>query len=348
MPFGQCAFFLVKLQQHISRVVSVSHMFESMAEFGQFFSNLENNKWHSVAEPNEQSEGCFVLLSTLQPQLEPSSALLTSLSALPVAAVAKVAPHQDLPSALSLKVSANVAAVKKQLSDFLAPNQALEVNVFANAPTINQPGLLVMDMDSTAIQIECIDEIARLANVYDEVASVTRQAMQGALPFSESLRKRVAKLEGVSLELMAELKDNLPLMPGVKALCQHLKAKEWTLAIASGGFIPFAERVQTLLELDAVHANTLEDNGKALTGKVLGTIVDADEKARFLTQYAKALNIDKSQTMAMGDGANDLVMMAASGLGVAVHGKPLVAETADVAVNFGSLLQVLYFISLPE
>lgn len=323
-------------------------MFESMVEFEQFFSNLENNKWHSVAKPNEPSETCFVLLSTLQPQLEPSSALLTSLSALPVAAVAKVAPHPDLPSALGLKVSANVAAVKKQLSDFLAPNQALEVNVFANAPTINQPGLLVMDMDSTAIQIECIDEIARLANVYDEVASVTRQAMQGALPFSESLRKRVAKLEGVSLELMAELKDNLPLMPGVKALCQHLKANGWTLAIASGGFIPFAERVQTLLELDAIHANTLEDNGKTLTGKVLGTIVDADEKARFLTQYAKELNIDKSQTMAMGDGANDLVMMAASGLGVAVHGKPLVAETADVAVNFGSLLQVLYFISLPE
>lgn len=113
MPFGQCAFFLVKLQQHISRVVSVSHMFESMVQFEQFFSNLENNKWHSVAKPNEPSETCFVLLSTLQSQLEPSSALLTSLSALPVAAVAKIAPHPDLSSALGLQVSANVAAVKK-------------------------------------------------------------------------------------------------------------------------------------------------------------------------------------------------------------------------------------------
>jgi phosphoserine phosphatase len=256
--------------------------------------------------------------------------------------------HPELPSALVLQVSEELDKTKQVLQEYLSPNEALEVNVFAKAPNINQPGLLVMDMDSTAIQIECIDEIARLANVYEEVASVTRQAMQGALPFSESLRKRVAKLEGVSLELMAQLKDNLPLMPGVKALCQHLKAKGWTLAIASGGFVPFAQRVQTLLELDAIHANTLEDNGVELTGKVLGTIVDADEKARFLTQYAEQLNIDKSQTMAMGDGANDLVMMAASGLGVAVHGKPLVAQSADVAINFGSLLQVLYFISLPE
>lgn len=323
-------------------------MFESMAEFEQFFSNLENNKWHSVTQQGEQNETCFVLLSSSQPQLQLTNALLTQLSALPIAKIAKVLPHPELTNALALKVNANVADVKQSLAAFLAPNKVLEVNVFANAPSINKPGLLVMDMDSTAIEIECIDEIARLANVYDEVASVTRQAMQGALPFSESLRKRVAKLEGVSLDLMAELKDNLPLMPGVKALCQHLKAKGWTLAIASGGFIPFAERVQTLLALDAIHANTLEDNGEALTGKVLGTIVDADEKARFLTQYAKELNIETSQTMAMGDGANDLVMMAASGLGVAVHGKPLVAKSADVAINFGSLLQVLYFISLPE
>lgn len=324
-------------------------MFESMAEFEQFFSHIHTNQWHQVAEfNNQESATCYVLLSTTQSSLDFSDELLAALASLSVAKVAKVSPHPELPNALALHVQASLQSTKEVLKAFLAPSEVVEVNVFANAPSINQPGLLVMDMDSTVIQIECIDEIARLANVYEEVASVTRQAMQGALPFSESLRKRVAKLEGVSLELIAELKDNLPLMPGVKALCQHLKAKGWKLAIASGGFVPFAERVQTLLQLDAIHANTLEDNGAELTGKVLGTIVDADEKARFLTHYANELNLPISQTIAMGDGANDLVMMAASGLGVAVHGKPLVAETADVAVNFGSLLQVLYFVNLPE
>ena len=324
-------------------------MFESMAQFEQFFSNIHTNKWHEVAEINNQNNAsCYVLLSTTHSEIKLNEGLLALLNSLPVSKTAKLSVHPELPSALVLQISEELDKTKQVLREYLSPNEALEVNVFAKAPNINQPGLLVMDMDSTAIQIECIDEIARLANVYEEVASVTRQAMQGALPFSESLRKRVAKLEGVSLELMAQLKDNLPLMPGVKALCQHLKAKGWTLAIASCGFVPFAQRVQTLLELDAIHANNLEDNGVELTGKVLGTIVDADEKARFLTQYAEQLNIDKSQTMAMGDGANDLVMMAASGLGVAVHGKPLVAQSADVAINFGSLLQVLYFISLPE
>ncbi|WP_372768205.1 phosphoserine phosphatase SerB [Pseudoalteromonas sp.] len=324
-------------------------MFKSMVEFEQLFSNIEINKWHLVAENGiQESATCYVLLTTTQPALKLGHELIATLQTLPVVKLAKISPHADLPNAFAFYVNAVQENVKEVLKDFLTPDEVIEVNVFSQAPNINHPGLLVMDMDSTAIQIECIDEIARLAGVYDEVATVTRQAMQGALPFSESLRKRVAKLEGVSLELMAQLKDNLPLMPGVKDLCQYLKTKGWKLAIASGGFVPFAERVQNILELDAIHANTLEDNGFELTGKVLGKIVDAEEKARFLTHYASELNLPISQTIAMGDGANDLVMMAASGLGVAVHGKPLVAETADVAVNFGSLLQVLYFISLPE
>lgn len=217
----------------------------------------------------------------------------------------------------------------------------------ATPPNLYEPGLLVMDMDSTAITIECIDEIARLANVYDEVASVTALAMAGKLDFSESLNQRVAKLAGIEKSLIEELKNTLPLMPGIKVLCQILKQHNWYLAIASGGFVPFAERVQALIHLDEVHANVLEFEGDKLTGKVLGTIVDAQQKAVVLEMLQQKLGLEKIQTVAIGDGANDLVMMAKAGLGVAVHGKPKVVEQAQAAICQGSLLQLLYMLAIP-
>ena len=256
-------------------------------------------------------------------------------------------PTQALLPAVVLVFNGDSAEVKAHLEAF-KPQMSAQLAVVANAPSVNEAGLLVMDMDSTAIEIECIDEIARLAGVYDEVSAVTAQAMQGALEFSESLRMRVAKLKGIEQSLIDELKQQLPLMPGVKELCQYLQQHNWKLAVASGGFIPFAEQVQRLLNLDAIHANELEFEQQRLTGNVLGVIVDAQEKSRFLQHYAGIQGIDLTQTVAMGDGANDLVMMATAGLGVAVHGKPLVAKTADVAINTGSLLQVAYFLSFPR
>ncbi|WMS91609.1 phosphoserine phosphatase SerB [Pseudoalteromonas sp. HL-AS1] len=214
-------------------------------------------------------------------------------------------------------------------------------------PNLYEPGLLVMDMDSTAITIECIDEIARLANVYDEVASVTALAMAGKLDFSESLNQRVAKLTGIEKSLIDELKNNLPLMPGIKMLCQILKQHQWHLAIASGGFVPFAEQVQALINLDEVHANVLEFKDNKLTGKVLGAIVDAQQKAVILESLQQQLGLIKSQTVAIGDGANDLKMMATAGLGVAVHGKAKVVEQAQAAICQGSLLQLLYMLAIP-
>lgn len=235
----------------------------------------------------------------------------------------------------------------------------LAMNEFAHAkgfqlvqlktpPCLDAPGLLVMDMDSTAITIECIDEIARLADVYDEVAAVTAEAMAGKLDFSESLYQRVAKLKGIEQSLIEELKNTLPLMPGIDALCRVLKQHNWYLAIASGGFIPFAEQVQQLLNLDEVHANELEFNDNKLTGKVLGTIVDANQKARVLRMLREQLSLSSQQTVAIGDGANDLVMMAEAGLGVAVHGKPKVVEQAQAAICEGSLLQLLYLLTIPK
>jgi len=256
-------------------------------------------------------------------------------------------PDDNLEPALVIKCKFDLEKFKPLIAE-LSKTISCQLAVFDDAPSIDRPGLLVMDMDSTAITIECIDEIARLANVYEEVASVTSQAMSGALEFSDSLRLRVSKLAGIELKLIDKLKEELPLMPGVLDLCKLLKIKGWKLAIASGGFIPFAQRVQQLIGLDFIHANELEVAENKLTGKVLGVIVDAQEKANFLNKMANELSIDIKQTIAMGDGANDLKMMSAAGLGIAVHGKPKVIEAADVAVNDGSLLQVAYFISIPN
>lgn len=239
-------------------------------------------------------------------------------------------------------------AINPLILKTFSETQGYQLVQLSTLPSLNEPGLLVMDMDSTAITIECIDEIARLANVYDEVASVTAEAMAGKLDFSQSLHQRVAKLSGIEQSLINELKQSLPLMPGIKALCQVLKQHNWYLAIASGGFVPFAERVQELIGLDEVHANELEFSDNKLTGKVLGTIVDAQQKAKVLKQLQQQLNLPSSQTVAIGDGANDLVMMSQAGLGVAVHGKPKVVEQATAAICQGSLLQLLYLLTIPH
>lgn len=264
-----------------------------------------------------------------------------------VTAMCQYQPDLGLSPALCFYIENTEQAINPLELQAFANTLTCQLVQVTNPPNLKKPGLLVMDMDSTAITIECIDEIARLANVYDEVASVTAQAMAGKLDFSESLNQRVAKLEGIEKSLIDDLKSALPLMPGIKALCQILKRHQWYLAIASGGFVPFAERVQELINLDEVHANVLEFKDDKLTGKVLGGIVDAEQKAVILESLQQKLGLEKTQTVAIGDGANDLKMMAQAGLGVAVHGKPKVVEQAQAAICQGSLLQLLYMLAVP-
>ncbi|WP_338024934.1 phosphoserine phosphatase SerB [Alteromonas hispanica] len=221
----------------------------------------------------------------------------------------------------------------------------IDIGLQLSQPSLSKGGLLVMDMDSTVIGIECIDEIAKLADVGREVAEVTEKAMRGEIAFNESLNHRVACLEGVPVEHLRKIRDSLPIMPGIQALLSELKKHGWKLAIASGGFTYFADHLKQRLELDFATSNTLEvDNGQ-LTGKVVGEIVNADVKAETVKQLAAKWNIDSEQTVAMGDGANDLVMMKEAALGVACHGKPVVNEKADVAIRTGSLHSLLYFLS---
>ena len=212
-------------------------------------------------------------------------------------------------------------------------------------PSLNEPGLLVMDMDSTLIDIECIDEIAKLAGVGEKVAAVTEQAMRGEIAFNDSLNHRVACLDGVPEQQLQQIRDSLPIMPGVQLLIAILKQHNWKLAIASGGFTYFANHLKARLDLDEAVSNTLVIEQGILTGEVSGEIVNAEVKARTVKSLAERWGVPSAQTVAMGDGANDLVMMAESALGVACHGKPVVNEKADVAIRLGSLHCLLYFLS---
>ncbi|MBC8951589.1 MULTISPECIES: phosphoserine phosphatase [Xenorhabdus] len=227
----------------------------------------------------------------------------------------------------------------------LADECRLDVVPLGQIPRLRSPGLLVMDMDSTAIQIECIDEIARLAGVGDKVAAITERAMQGELDFSESLRERVAQLAGADAAILQQVMDTLPLMPGLTSLVRKLQSLDWHVAIASGGFTFFADNLRQQLRLFAAVANQLEIRDGKLTGKVKGPIVDAKYKATTLIRLAKELDIPLSQTVAIGDGANDLKMIRKAGLGIAYHAKPKVYAQAKVAIRHADLMGVLCVLS---
>ena len=221
----------------------------------------------------------------------------------------------------------------------------IEAAIVHNAPKFNEPGLLVMDMDSTTIEIECIDEIAILAGVGEEVSAVTELAMQGQLDFSQSLYQRVATLKGASEQILADVAQDIPLMPGLEVLIKELKQHNWRIAIASGGFTYFADHLKALLDLDAAYANTLEIIDGKLTGEVLGKVVDAQAKADCLTELSKAYSIPYQQTVAMGDGANDLVMMEAASLGVAFHAKSIVKAKADTSISHSGLDCMIHWLA---
>ncbi|MGO1297033.1 MAG: phosphoserine phosphatase [Vibrio sp.] len=221
----------------------------------------------------------------------------------------------------------------------------LEYAVIQDVPDLSKPGLMVMDMDSTAIQIECIDEIAKLAGVGDEVSAVTERAMQGELDFEQSLRQRVGQLAGADESILEAVRSSLPLMPELQALVHTLQLFGWKIAIASGGFTYFSDYLQQLLSLDHAQANVLDIQHGRLTGEVLGDVVSAQTKADILHQLADHYEIETHNTVAVGDGANDLVMMNAAGLGIAYHAKPKVQQRAQTAVQYVGLGGVLCILS---
>ncbi len=199
-------------------------------------------------------------------------------------------------------------------------------------------GLVVMDMDSTLISIECIDEIADMQGIKPQVAEITEAAMRGEIDFSESLRRRVALLAGLEEGALQRVYDErLKLNPGAELMLAELKRHGIKTLLVSGGFTFFTERLKARCGLDFAHANTLEIVDGRLTGQVLGDIVDAQAKAHWLTHTRAELGLRAEQVIAMGDGANDLKMMAQAGTSIAYHAKPIVRTQATFALNFVGL-----------
>ena len=212
-------------------------------------------------------------------------------------------------------------------------------------PDLSVPGLIVFDMDSTAIQIECIDEVAKLAGVGEDVVEITEKAMQGKLDFEQSLLQRVGKLKGANESILAQVKNQLPFTPDFEALVATLQALNWKTAIASGGFTYFSDHIKDKVGLDFAKSNQLEIIDGKITGEILGEVVSAQTKADILLELAEEYDIEHHNTVAIGDGANDLAMMSAAGLGIAYHAKLAVEEQAQAAIRQVGLGGVLCILS---
>ncbi|TNE88532.1 MAG: phosphoserine phosphatase SerB [Deltaproteobacteria bacterium] len=208
--------------------------------------------------------------------------------------------------------------------------------------------LVAMDMDSTLIQVEVIDELARAHGVGEQVARITAEAMAGDLDYEQSLRKRVSLLEGLSVEAVEQVADGLPLTDGAETLVRTLKRLGCKTAVISGGFDVAARRVQQRLGLDHAHSNALEVVDGRLTGRVLEPIVTPERKVQLLEQIAAAEGIPLTQTVAIGDGANDLMMIERAGLGIAFHAKARLRAAADTALTHGGLDRVLYLLGVRD
>ncbi len=209
--------------------------------------------------------------------------------------------------------------------------------------------LICFDMDSTLIQEECIDELARKHGVYEQVAAITASAMRGEIDFKESFTKRCKLLKGLDVSVMREIAENMPFTEGIDRLMYVLKKYGYKIAILSGGFTFFGEYIQKKYGIDYVYANELEigEDGK-LTGNYLGEVVDGKRKAELLKLIAQVEKVDLQQTIAVGDGANDLPMLSEAGLGIAFHAKPRVVANARQSINTIGLDGVLYFLGFKD
>ncbi len=235
-------------------------------------------------------------------------------------------------------------------SEFMELANELEFDISLQQDTMYRRcrRLICFDMDSTLIKTEVIDELAEKAGVGDKVRAITERAMRGEIDFKESFTERVALLKGLDESVMREIAENLPITEGVERLMRVLKRAGYKVAILSGGFTYFGNYLKHKFNIDYVYANELEIVDGKLTGRYVGEIVDGHRKAELLKLIAQVENVDIAQTIAVGDGANDLPMITIAGLGIAFHAKPKVKQTARQSISTIGIDGVLYFLGFKD
>jgi len=251
---------------------------------------------------------------------------------------------------IELAVSGAVSREPDLRADFLAAAQQLSIDVAFQRESIFRRNrrLFAFDMDSTLIQGEVIDELAKIAGAGDQVSRITEAAMRGELNFDESFTRRVALLKGLPEASVHSLLDRIPLAEGAERLIRTLRMLGYKTAILSGGFTFFARHLQQTLGIDYVHANELEIVHGAVTGRVVPPIVNGDRKAELLEEIARAENISPDQVIAVGDGANDIPMLRLAGMGIAYRAKPLVRQSAPQSISSLGLDGLLYLIGVRD